>query len=277
MSVFIIAEIGINHNGDISLAKQLIDLAKKVGCDAVKFQKRTIDVVYQKDFLDMLRESPWGTTQRHQKEGLEFGKKEFDQIDDYCREKNIPWFASAWDIESQMFLSQYSLKHNKVASAMVTNLPLLKVIAEEKKPTFIATGMSTFNDIDRAVDIFLKQGCSFTLMHCVSTYPSEDAEANLLVMKSLKKRYLCDVGYSGHEKGTLPSILAAAFGAVAVERHITLDKTMYGSDQAASLEYDELEQLVSSIRRVPQIIGDGIKKVSEREAKVANSLRYFKE
>jgi len=275
MNPFVIAEIGINHNGDINIAKKLIDVAKDAGCDCVKFQKRTIDIVYTKEVLDAPRESPWGTTQRAQKEGLEFKKSEYDIIDRYCKNRQILWMASAWDIDSQVFLRQYNLKYNKVASAMLTNLPLLTVIAQEKKPTFISTGMSTFKDIDQAVEIFLNQGCPFTLLHCVSTYPCEDNECNLLVMKELKDRYKCDVGYSGHEKGILPSVLAVALGATVIERHITLDKKMYGSDQAASIDEPELQLMMQQIRAVPEILGSSMKTVSEKEREIAKKLRYF--
>lgn len=274
---FIIAEIGVNHNGDIDIAKQLIDMAKNAGCDAVKFQKRTIDVVYSKEFLDSPRESPWGTTQRAQKEALEFGKEEYDIIDDYCRQRKIDWFASAWDIDSQLFLRQYNLKYNKVASAMLTNIPLLIVITEEKKHTFISTGMSSYDDIDKAVDIFRKHKCPFTLMHCVSTYPCHDEECNLLVIKRLKERYNCPVGYSGHDVGVLPSSLAVALGAVAIEKHITLDRAMYGSDQAASLEKRGIELVVRDTRNLPEILGDGVKNVSPEERSLVAKLRYFRE
>ena len=274
-SPFIIAEIGINHNGDINIAKQLIYLAKSSGCDAVKFQKRTLDVVYAKELLDSPRDSPWGTTQREQKEGLEFGKKKYDEIDSYCKEVGIEWFASAWDVESQIFLRSYDLKYNKVASAMLTHLPLLEEIAKEGKHTFISTGMSSFEQIDQAVDIFKKHDCDFTLLHCVSTYPCRDEDCNLRLIFNLKDRYKCPVGYSGHEAGILPSVLAVALGAGTLERHITLDKTMYGSDQAASLEKQELQQLVNDARRVEGILGDGMKRVIEGELKTEKSLRYF--
>jgi len=273
----IIAEIGINHNGVINVAKQLIDMAKDCGCDAVKFQKRTIDVVYSKELLDSPRESPWGTTQRAQKEVLEFGKEEYDIIDNYCRQQTIDWFASAWDIESQKFLRQYKLKYNKVASPMLTNIPLIEVIAEEGKHTFISSGMSTYDDIDKAVYIFRKHKCPFTLMHCQSAYPAPDGDLNLLCIKTLKERYNCGVGYSGHEVSPMPSIVAAALGAVAIERHITLDRAMYGSDQAASLEFRGLQILVSNAKNIPVFLGDGIKKVSEEEESIAAKLRYFRE
>lgn len=274
---FIIAEIGINHNGDIDIAKQLIDMAKNAGCDAVKFQKRTVDVVYSKEFLDSPRESPWGMTQRAQKEALEFGKKEYDIIDDYCKQLNIDWLASAWDIESHLFLRQYNLKYNKVASPMLTNTPFLEVIAEEGKHTFISTGMSTYDDIDKAVDIFRKHECSFTLMHCQSAYPAPEEDLNLLCIKTLKERYNCPVGYSGHEVSPMPSIVAAALGAVAIERHITLDRVMYGSDQAASLEARGLQILVTNAKSISKYLGDGVKKISSEEQSIANKLRYFRE
>jgi N-acetylneuraminate synthase len=271
---FIIAEIGINHNGDIELAKGLIDMAKETGCDAVKFQKRTIDTVYSKEFLDSPRESIWGTTQRAQKEALEFGREEYDIIDDYCKQKGIDWFASAWDIESLKFLRKYNLKYNKVASAMLTNYPLVNLIAEEGKHTFISTGMSDWNIIDKVIDIFKKKECPFTLMHCVSTYPAPEEDLNLLCIRSLKERYGCEVGYSGHETSPHPSIIAVALGAIAIERHITLDRTMYGSDQAASLEQKGLEILVKNAKSVPVWLGEGIKKISEAEKAVAKKLRY---
>lgn len=275
MKPFVIAEIGINHNGDITIAKKLIDIAKNAGCDAVKFQKRTLEIVYTKELLDSSRESPWGKTQRDQKQGLEFGKKEYDIIDAYCKEKKIEWFASAWDVESQTFIQQYNLKYNKVASAMLTYMPILEMIAKEKKHTFISTGMSSFADIDQAVKVFRKQQCPFSLLHCVSTYPSEDDECNLLVMKELRQRYECEVGYSGHERGILPTVLAVALGASVIERHITLDKKMYGSDQSASIDETDLQQLMQQVRAVPGILGTGMKTISEKEKGIAKKLRYF--
>lgn len=275
MKPFVIAEIGINHNGDIAIAKKLIDIAKNAGCDAVKFQKRTLDIVYTKELLDSPRDSPWGKTQRDQKAGLEFGKPQYDIIDAYCKEKTIEWFASAWDVESQKFLQQYHSQYNKVASAMLTHLPLLECIAKEKKHTFISTGMSSFEDIDRAVEIFRKNRCPYTLLHCVSTYPSDDTECNLLVMKELRDRYKCNVGYSGHEKGILPSVLAVALGATVIERHITLDKKMYGSDQAASIDESDLRLMMQQIHSVSGILGTGMKSVSDKEKGIAKKLRYF--
>ncbi len=273
--VYVIGEIGINHNGSLEIAKKLIDMAKRCGCDAVKFQKRTIEIVYSAEVLDTPRESPWGTTTREQKLGLEFGKPEYDAIDSYCKEKDIEWFASAWDIEAQRFLRQYEFPHNKVASAMITHLDFLEEVASEKRHTFISTGMADLADIDKAVEIFKSQGCPFTLMHTISVYPCAESDLNLRLIDTLRDRYGVSVGYSGHEVSPVPSIVAAAMGADAIERHITLDRSMYGSDQSASLEERGLEQLVDGIRSVEITLGDGIKKFDESERIVASKLRYW--
>ncbi len=272
--VFITAELGINHNGDINIAKKLIDVAVKAGCDAVKFQKRTIEKVYSKEILDSPRDSPWGETTREQKLGLEFEKEEYDIIDRYCLEKDIEWYASSWDIDSQIFLRQYNLKHNKVASAMLTHKKLLNVIAEEKKYTFISTGMSTMDEIHAAVDVFKKHNCPFELQHSNSTYPMKIEEANLKCIETLKKEFNCNVGYSGHESiGYLICVAAVVCGASSIERHLTLDRTMYGSDQSASLESPGLERLVKDIRRIDIILGDGVKKFCPSEIPVMKKLR----
>jgi N-acetylneuraminate synthase len=272
--VFITAEIGINHNGDMSIAKKLIDMAIDSGCDAVKFQKRTIEKVYSKDELDKYRESPWGTTNRKQKLGLEFEKSQYDEIDQYCKNKKIEWFASCWDIDSQKFIQQYNLKYNKVASAMLTNQDLLSVIAKEKKHTFVATGMSTMDEISLAVDIFNKNNCPFELMHTNSSYPMKETEANLLCIPMLKKKFNCNVGYSGHEDTAyLVSVVAAILGATSIERHITLSHSMYGSDQAASLEKIGLVRMVRDVRRLDGIKGDGVKKIWPSEIPVMKKLR----
>lgn len=273
MSIFIIGEIGINHNGDLELAKKLIDVAVEAGCDAVKFQKRTVDAVYTREYLDSPRESPWGTTQRAQKEGLEFGKEEYDAIDAYCKERGVAWFASAWDVGAQRFLQAYSLKYNKVASAMLTRDDLLEEIAREGRHTFISTGMSTWEEIDHAVEIFRRNSCPFELMHCNSTYPMAEEDANLALISALRMRYGCGVGYSGHEEDIRPSVLAAAAGASSIERHITLDKTMYGSDQKASLEPERLCALVREIRQAEVIMGSGEKTLSPAEQAVRAKLR----
>lgn len=273
MSIFIIAEIGINHNGSLNIAKQLIDVAKDSGADAVKFQKRTIDIVYTKELLESPRQSPWGTTQREQKEGLEFGLEEYKEIDRYCREKGIAWFASAWDLESQKFLRQFNLKYNKIASAMLVYEPLLRMIAEEKKHTFISTGMSKIADLDRVVNIFRETVCPFELMHCVSTYPMTDEDANLNRIKSLRERYGCNVGYSGHEVGLAVSYAAATLGITSLERHITLDRSMYGSDQSASVEPSGFRMLVGAVRKIELAMGDGALEMNSKEASIADKLR----
>jgi Sialic acid synthase len=188
---FIISEIGINHNGDIQIAKNLIDMAVRCGSDAVKFQKRDVETVYTKEELDKLRESPWGTTQRQQKEGLEFNESDYDEINKYCNKKNIIWFASAWDLKSLDFLDKYNLKYNKIASAMITNLDFLNHVARKKKYTFISTGMSNYSDIDKAVEIFKKNSCEFELMHSVSTYPCPEEKLNLHLIQKMQSKYNC--------------------------------------------------------------------------------------
>lgn len=273
--IYFIAEIGINHNGDINIAKKLIDLAVSCNCDAVKFQKRDIEVVYSKKILDSYRESPWGTTQRDQKAGLEFSIEEYDEIDSYCKERNIDWFASSWDTKSQVLMRKYNFKFNKVASAMATNLKFLEKVAEERRPTFLSTGMATLTDIDKSVEIFKKYNCEVMLFHTVSTYPADDEDLNLQCIKTLYDRYKIPIGYSGHEPSVSPSVIAASLGAVAIERHITLDRSMYGSDQAASLQEDGLRQLMKIIRKLPKVIGDGKKSFLDKEVPIANKLRYW--
>ena len=271
--IFIVAEIGINHNGDMSICKQLIDIAVDTGCNAVKFQKRDIDLVYTQEMLDSQRESPWGSTQRDQKIGLEFNQEQYSEIDQYCKEKEIEWFASAWDVNSQKFLKQFDCKYNKVASAMIVDTNLLKTIAAEKKHTFISTGMTTYKDIEIAIDIFKQAGCPFELMHTVSTYPMDFADANLNMITTLRDKFKCDVGYSGHEVGLAVSYGAAALGITSLERHITIDRATYGSDQAASVEKGGLRQLVGAVRKIEKAMGDGKKVFSEKEMAVAIKLR----
>ena len=272
--VFIAAEIGINHNGDIEIAKKLIDLAVSSGCDAVKFQKRTVNKVYSKEVLDGPRESPWGTTQREQKEGLEFSISDYKIIDKYCKQKKIQWYLSCWDIDSQIEMRKFKTKYNKIASAMLIHTKLLETIAEERKHTFISTGMSTMNDISKAIKIFKKHKCSFELMHSHSSYPMKIEEANLKLIQTLKKKFKCDVGYSGHESAaSLICVAAVLQGATSIERHITLDRTMYGSDQAASLEPEGLLRLVRDIRALDIILGDGKKKIWDSEKSAMKKLR----
>ena len=272
--VFIIAEIGINHNGDIEIAKKLIDVAVSSGCDAVKFQKRDVEKVYSKEELDKPRDSPWGITQREQKLGLEFSLKEYSIIDDYCRKKRIPWLVSCWDVGSQIMMRKFKTKYNKVASAMLVHKKLLQTIAEEKKHTFISTGMSTIKDIEDAVKIFRKNNCPFELMHSHSAYPMLPEEANLRVIQFLRKKFKCNVGYSGHESGSyLICVSAVLLGATSIERHITLDRSMYGSDQSASLEPEGLFRLVRDIRTINKILGDGKKRVWDSELPAQKKLR----
>jgi N-acetylneuraminate synthase len=272
---FIIAEVGINHNGDIDLAKKLIDVAVDSGCDAVKFQKRDVDTVYTEKYLDGHRDSPWGTTQREQKEGLEFSKEQYEEIDRHCKSQGIMWTASAWDEKSQNFINEMNVPFNKVASAMVTKIDFLEKVAAEGKHAFVSTGMCTMSDIDEAVKVFKTAGCPFTLFHTVSTYPCNDVDCNVKMIETLQDVYSCPVGYSGHERGLLPSILAVSLGAVALERHITLDRTMYGSDQSASLEPEGLRRLVRDTRHVRATLGTGEKTYSSEERQVSEKLRYF--
>ena len=272
MSIFIVGEIGINHNGDIKIAKDLIKGAKECGADAVKFQKRTINLVYSKETLDIPRESPWGNTTREQKEGLEFGQGDYEEIDSFCKKIGIEWYASAWDTESQIFLRQFNSNYNKVASAMLTHKELLKLIAEEKKHTFISTGMHSLEEISEAVEIFKSSSCPFELMHTCSTYPMEAKNANLKVINTLKEKFNCNVGYSGHEIGLSISIAAAAMGISSLERHITLSRAMYGSDQSASVEPVGLRQLIKNVREVESSLGDGKKRIIEEELSIREKL-----
>ena len=271
---YLIGEIGINHNGDIKIAKKLIKNCKDCGFDAVKFQKRTIDIVYDKKTLDTPRESPWGTITREQKIGLEFETKEYDEIEKYCKELRIDWFASAWDIKSLEFLEKYNIQFHKIASAMIVDQEFLNEVAKKNKHTFISTGMSKKEDIDNAVNIFRKNNCSFELMHCVSTYPMKPEDANLITINELKEKYKCDVGYSGHENGVTISVAATTLGITSLERHVTLDRTMYGSDQAASLEFVGMKKLSDSINKVLVALGKpSLGKILDDEIPIAKKLR----
>lgn len=271
MAIYIIAEIGINHNGDMKVCRDLIDVAIDSGCNAVKFQKRDINEVYTQDFLDLPRESPWGHSQRDQKIGLELSEENYREIDKYCNEKNIDWFASAWDINSQVFLKQFNCKYNKVASAMIVHKDLLEIIAKEGKYTFISTGMSSYQDIDNAVALFKKYNCPFELMHTVSTYPMEAKNANLNLIKTLREKYDCAIGYSGHEAGLVISYAAIAMGITSLERHITLSRAMYGSDQSASIEPHGVRTLVGKVREIESAMGDGIKKIIKEEIPISKN------
>ena len=271
---FIIAEIGINHNGDIDLAKKLIDVSKEAGCHAVKFQKRNPDVCVPEHQKKVMRETPWGLiSYLDYKYKVEFEKKEYDFIDEYCKKIDIEWFASAWDLGSQDFLNNYDCKYNKIASAMLTNIDLLKKVAKEQKYTFISTGMSSLNQIEKAIDVFKTYNCPFELMHCCSEYPTNPKDANLNVMQSLSEKFNCKVGYSGHEKGLQITLAAVALGCTSVERHVTLDRTMFGTDQSASIEPKGLKYLVRDINIICEALGDGEKKVTAIEQEMAKKMR----
>jgi N-acetylneuraminate synthase len=259
MSIFIVAEIGINHNGSVEIARQLIDVATDCGADAVKFQKRTIDLVYGDEFLAAPRESPWGTTQRAQKEALELSEDDYAELDRHCRARGIEWFASAWDMRSYEFLRSFDPAYNKIASPMVTRVDLLEAVAADGRHTFISTGMATSTDLDRAVGIFRAAGCPFELMHCVSAYPMAVEDGNLTAIPALRAEYGCDVGYSGHEVGMGPSCEAAALGISSLERHVTLDREMYGSDQSASVDPQQLRALVAAVRQIEDAIAGSVR------------------
>jgi len=274
-NIFFIAEIGVNHNGVLDIAKQLIDMAKRCGCDAVKFQKRTVDKVYTEEFLNSFRESPWGTTQRQQKFGLEFNKDEYDEIDEYCKKIKIEWFASAWDDDSQIFLDGYDLKYNKIASPMITHKSLVNHIAKQRKKTFISTGMSSLKEIDDVVNKFVDDECPFVLMHCTSIYPCPNDKLNLNVITKLIDRYDCEVGYSGHSSGILDTSVAVVLGATYLEKHISLDRAMYGSDQSASLEEHGLWYAVRDAHKTCIMLGDGKKRITDEELKNRKKLKYW--
>ena len=271
---FIIAEIGINHNGSVELAKRIIDIAVTTGCDAVKFQKRTVDVVYTKEELAKERSSVFGTTNGDLKRGLEFGYEQYAEIDEYCKQKGILWFASCWDEQSVDFMEQFDVPCYKIASASLTDDNLLKYIRSKGKPILLSTGMSTMEEIRHAIDILGTE--DLIIYHCTSTYPSEAYETNLRVIETFKQEFDCPIGYSGHERGVTPSVLAAAIGANSVERHITVDRTNWGSDQAASLEMAGLYHMVRDIRLVPALLGDGKKIVYPRELPIIEKLRRVK-
>jgi N-acetylneuraminate synthase len=268
---FIVAEIGINHNGDIDLAKRLISVAVAAGCDAVKFQKRTVHVVYTPEELAKPRENPFGTTNGDLKYALEFDQEEYEEIDHFCRSVKMPWFASPWDEESVDFLEQFHPPVYKIASACLTDDHLLQHIRATGKPIILSTGMSTYAEIDHSVEVLGKQ--DLILMHATSTYPANYDELNLRAIPTMRARYEVPVGYSGHETGIPSSVCAAALGACCVERHITLDRAMWGSDQAASLEPNGITRLVRDIRLWEQSKGDGVKRVYEREMPIIKKLR----
>ena len=272
--VFIIAELGTNHLGDVKIAKKMIDVAISTGCDAVKLQKKDVEKIYSKEFLNSPLESPWGTTQKEMRLHREFSMKQLEILNKYCKQKKMQLFFSCWDISSQLKIRKLKTKYNKIASAMLTHKKLLEVIAKEKKYTFISTAMSTLKDIENAVNIFKKYDCPFELMHCHGAYPLVLEEANLLMINTLQKKFKCNVGYSGHETGaTDVSIPAVMLGATSIERHITLDRTFYGHDQASSLEPDGIRRLVRDIRLIDRILGDGKKRIWTSELETIKKLR----
>lgn len=268
---FFVAEIGINHNGDINLAKNLIHMAHQSGCQAVKFQKRTVEKVYTAEELTMPRESVYGTTNGHLKHGLEFGYKEYLEIDRYCKELNMTWFASCWDVDSVDFIEQFNPPCYKIASACLTDRELVEYTKSKCKPLLISTGMSTLEEIDWCIKLI--NDTDFMLYHCTSTYPNSIDEINLKVIPFLKERYNCPVGFSSHEKGIIASTVSVLLGACSIERHITIDRTLWGSDQAASLEQRGLSMMIRDIKNLSQILGDGEKRVYESEIPVKNKLR----
>ena len=273
---FLIAEIGINHNGSIRIAKKIIDLAKKYNFDAVKFQKRDPDVSTPEQQKNKMRDTPWGyMSYLDYKKKIEFNKKEFQLIDEYCKKIKILWFASAWDINSQIFLKKFKCKYNKIASSMLTNEKLLEVVSKEKKHTFISTGMSNMKDIRKCIKIFKKNNCKYTLLHCVSTYPCKEEDLNLNMINTLKKTFKCPVGYSGHESSVSPSCMAAMLGAEVIERHITIDRSMWGTDQSASLSEEGLKNLTNIINKIPKILGNGKKNFSNEEKTMLKKFRYW--
>jgi N-acetylneuraminate synthase len=272
----LIGEVGINHNGSLQIALDVIKMAKNCGIDYVKFQKRSPDICVPPSMREQIRNTPWGEmTYIEYKKKIEFGKEEYDAIEKYCKEIDIRWTASCWDLESLKFLDDYQVPFHKVASAMITNQPFLEEVAQRQKTTFLSTGMCELSDIDKAVEIFRSKNCPVILLHSVSTYPAKESELNLLAIPMLRKRYNLEVGYSGHESSVSPSFAAAVLGAVAIERHITLDRAMWGTDQSASLEESGIRQLISLLEKSREILGDGEKRFLQSERKAANSLRYW--
>lgn len=275
-SIYIIAEAGINHNGDIEIAKQLIEMAVRSGCDAVKFQKREPDICVPEAMKKVIRETPWGNiTYLDYKKKIEFGIGEYTEIAQFCKERGIDWSASAWDIKSLQFLDGFDLPFHKIASALSTNLPFVEEVAKRGKLTYASVGMCDFKDIDNLVSIFMQYECPVVLFHTVSTYPAQESDLNLRMINTLADRYGVPVGYSGHEPSVSPSLIAGALGAVAIERHITLDRSMWGTDHSASLEESGLTQLVTTLRKVHTVMGDGVKRELPAEKEIAKKLRYW--
>ncbi len=274
MKTYIIAEIGINHNGSLDIAKKLIDIASVSGCDAVKFQKRNPDVCVPEHQKNVPRETPWGTmSYLEYKYRMEFGKPEYDEINDYCKEKNIAWSASPWDMDSLNFLEQYDLPFIKIPSAMITNEKLMRAAAKTGKKVIFSCGMSTLDETDQAVRWMDEERATYALLHCNSTYPAPIEDLNLQCIQTLKERYNCEIGYSGHEFRLGTTVASVYLGATIIERHITLDRTMWGSDHLASVEPQGLIKLVKGIRELELAFGDGVKRVTAGEEPVRSKLR----
>ena len=273
---YIIAEIGINHNGDIKIAKKLIDIAKVAGCDVVKFQKRNPDICVPEHQKSVMRDTPWGRmTYLEYKYKVEFNKEEYDEIDSYCKRRDIQWSASPWDLDSLEFLNQYDIPFIKIPSALLTDLELIKESTKTGKKIIISTGMSTIEEVDDAVNIILKTNSKikFAVLHCNSSYPAPNNDLNLNCIQTLQQRYNCEVGYSGHEFGLTTTIATICLGATIIERHITLDRTMWGTDQMCSVEPQGLIKLVRGIRELHNALGDGKKVVTETEKPIRDKLR----
>ena len=273
---YIIAEIGINHNGDIKIAKKLIDIAKVAGCDVVKFQKRNPDICVPEHQKSVMRDTPWGRmTYLEYKYKVEFNKEEYDEIDSYCKQRDIQWSASPWDLDSLEFLNQYDIPFIKIPSALLTDLELIKESTKTGKKIIISTGMSTIEEVDDAVNIILKTNSKtkFAVLHCNSSYPAPNNDLNLNCIQTLQQRYNCEVGYSGHEFGLTTTIATICLGATIIERHITLDRTMWGTDQMCSVEPQGLIKLVRGIRELHNALGDGKKVVTETEKPIRDKLR----
>tara|TARA_Y100001970_G_scaffold242289_1_gene306593 strand:+ start:40886 stop:41725 length:840 start_codon:yes stop_codon:yes gene_type:complete len=274
--IYIIAEIGINHNGDLSIAKKLIDIAKVAGCDVVKFQKRNPDICVPEHQKTVMRDTPWGRmTYLDYKYKVEFGQREYDEIDVYCKEKGIKWSASPWDLDSLDFINQYDIPFIKIPSALLTDLELIKESTKTGKKIIISTGMSTMEEIDAAVNAIkeINDNAEYAVLHCNSTYPAPNDELNLKCIETLKNKYQCEVGYSGHEFGLTTTIASVCLGATIIERHITLDRTMWGTDQMCSVEPQGLIKLVRGIKELNNALGDGIKVVTETEKPIREKLR----
>lgn len=273
---YLIGEIGINHNGDINLAKKIIVQAKKAGFDSVKFQKRNPEISTPSKKKNENRSTPWGVmSYLDYKKKIEFSREEYNEINRFCKKIKIDWFASAWDIDSLNFLKKYNLKYNKVPSAMLTNLELIEAIANQKKKTFISTGMSNYKILDKVIKIFKKKKCKFQLLHCVSTYPAKLEDLNLKMIEKLKKKYKSEIGYSGHESSVGPSVFACCLGAKTIERHITIDRTLWGTDQASSLEMNGMISLVQMVRKFEICYGTGVKKFLKEEKIKLNDMKYW--